>query len=257
MSNKNPKVILLMDKTIDFNDVILNMNNDWGFECRPEISRQPECVNYSFEYGKMTVVCSVFCAKFPEDIRGDVCGSIYGSELETIYDEHKSFVIMAVIGETQEELNMTYARFTRIVMAMLKNVDRGLVYDMMSRQAIQADIYMKMYDSMQTWYQEGEDCFPIDWYVNYKIYEKDGMLNGFTLGFEIFNDYEIEIYDKKLEFEALLNILTFIVLNVISRQDKIRSRDRIPVPIGSRYEEAVVKSNHSKILNKETLVILF
>lgn len=257
MNNKNPKVIMLMDKAIDFNDFIINMKNDWGYDCKPEISEQTNFVNYSFEYGGMVIVCSVFCSRFPEDIEGDIRGSMYGSDLTAIYKEHRSFVIAAVLGETREDINKIYALFTRVVMAIMKNVDKGLVYDMESRQAVQADIYMKMYDNMQEWNRAGEYIFPIDWYVSYKIYEKDGRLSGFTLGFEIFNDYEIEIYDKELAFDELMNIMTFIVVNVISRQDKIHNRDMIPVPVGGEYKEAIVKSNHSNILNRETLVILF
>lgn len=258
MSEKNPKVIMLMDKQVQINDFIENMKKDWEYNCNLEVSQEQKFVNYAFEYEGMVIACSVFDTRFPEEeLEGDIAQSIYGSDLKDIYNEHKCFVIAAVIGDLPVNINKAYSLFTRVVMAFQKNVSRGLIYDMDSRQAIQTDVYMKMFENMKNWYREGKDIFPTDWYVNYRLYENNGKLNGFTLGFEKFNDYEIEIYDADIEIEELVNILTFIVINVISMQDKIHDRDLIPVPLGEKYSEAIVKLNKSNILDKETLVIIF
>ncbi|NFI51837.1 hypothetical protein FDA52_02390 [Clostridium botulinum] len=185
--------------------------------------------------------------------------SRYALKSNEIYNYHTNFCMVSVVGNFDTKLNMVYASFTRIIMSLLfsHTSEQCFVYDIRSKQAIDKEIYMKTFDNMKSWYEKNEEIFPVDWYVNYVIYENEGKFNGITLGFETFNDYEIEIHNKELSVEELLKVIKYIVINVISRQDKIKNRDLISILINGNYDEAVVKQVESKVLYKKTLVVIF
>lgn len=259
MKNRNPNVVLLMKEKININKFEDNMKNIWNYECKFEVSKQTNYMNYVFQYNNIPFVLSVFDKAFPEDIKEDIKNSRYAGKSMEIYNCHTNFCMVAAIGNFDSDLNMLYACFTRVVMSLLlsNTDDECLVYDIRSQQSIDKKIYMKMLDNMKKGYEKNEDIFPIDWYVNYVIYRSEGKLNGVTIGFEPFNDYEIEIRNKEITDEEILKVMRYIALNVISRNDKIKSGELIPVPIHGAYKEAVVKKDKSKVLNKEILEVIF
>lgn len=259
MNNRNPNIVLLMKDTLNTNEFIYNIKKTWDYECTFEISEQEKFINYQFKYNNLLFALSIFNTQFPEDIKKDIVNSKYASRAEDIYDHHTNFCILSVVGNSTANVNIIYASFTRIVMSLLLSQDSEecFVYDMKSKQAIDKEIYLKMFENMKSWYKNNEEIFPIDWYVNYIIYKDGDKFSAITLGFEAFNDYEIEIHNKELNPEEILKIMKYIVINVISRQDKIKNRDLVPIPIGENYDEGIVKQAKSKILNKETLVIIF
>ncbi len=55
----------------------------------------------------------------------------------------------------------------------------------------------------------------------------------------------------------MLKVIKYIVVNVISRQDKIKNKDLISIPVDDGYDEAVVKQVESKVFNKKTLAVIF
>lgn len=258
MRNKNPNVILMMEENIDFDDFVANFECDWNNKCKYDISEQAKFTNYSFDYGNMLFVCSKFEAKFPdEDIKSDIEESLYGDELEEIYTKHNRFWIISVVENSEEDVTKIYTFFTHVIMSMLRSCEECLVYDVRSRLAIESDVYLQMYDNMKLWYKQDKFIFPVNWYVNIKIYENEGKLNAFTMGFETFNDYEIEIHNKLITSKEMLNIMKFIIVNVISRQDKIKNMDIIPIPLSGKEEEAIIKKFDSEILKKQALAIIF
>lgn len=259
MKNKNPNIVVLMNETIEINKVIDNIKKEWNYECVFEISEQEKFINYQFKYNDILFALSVFNTKFPENISNDIINSRYSSQGKEIYDNHTNFCMLSVIGDNLTNTNEVYASFTRIVMSLLisQDSDQCFVYDMRSRQAIDKEIYTKVFKNVKSWHETNKEIFPIDWYVNYIIYKNEDKLSAITLGFETFNDYEIEICNKELNVEEVLKVIKYIVVNVVSRQDKIKNRDLIPIPIGEEYDEAIVKQGKSKILNKETLTIIF
>ncbi len=257
MSNKNPNVVLMVEQKIKFNDFIKALKDDWNYECKYDMSNKSKFTSYSFDYNGIVVLFSEFNSRFPEDIEEDIEESEYGIELKEIYKNHTNFWFISVVERSEDDLRKVYALFTRIVMSMLNVCGKSIVYDIRSKLAIQSDVYMQMYDNMQQWYKQNRWIFPVDWYVAIQVYEDEGKLNAFTQGFDVFNDYEIEIYNKSISYEELVNIVRFIVINVISRDDKIKSMDTLPVPINGGYKEAIVKKTKSEILDIETLVIIF
>jgi len=257
MSNKNPSVVLMLDENININIFVANMKADWDYKYKYEISRQSNFTSYSFSYGNMLFVCSEFATKFPEDIKDDVEDSIYGDGLEEIYNKHTKFWIISVAENSEEDSTKVYTFFTRVIMSMLRACEKSLVYDVRSKLVIESDIYLKMYDKMKSWYQKDTYIFPIEWYVNTRIYGNDEKLSAYTLGFEAFNGYEIEIHNKSIKYQEILSIMKFIVIKVISTHDKIKNKDIIPVPLNGNYDEAIVKQFNSEIHNKDALAIVF
>lgn len=259
MNNKNPNVVLLMKDKINIDKFTDSMKKTWNYECKLEISKQSNFMSYLFKYNNISFILSVFDTVFPEDISKDITNSRYTLKSNNIYNIHTNFCVASVVGNFDTNLNIVYASFTRIIMSLLfsHESEKCFVYDMRSKQVIDKEIYMKMFDNMKVWYENNEEIFPIDWYVNYVIYKNEGEFNAITLGFEAFNDYEIEIHNKELNAEEILKILKYIIINVISQQDKIKNRDLISIPINGDYDEALVKQTKSKVLNKETLVVIF
>ena len=257
MSNKNPSVVLMLDENIDFNNFVANIKADWDYTCKFDISEQSDFTSYSFNYDNMVFVCSEFAAKFPEDIKNDIEDSIYGDQLEEIYNNHTRFWIISVAENSEEDLTKVYTYFTRVIMSMLCTCEKSLVYNVWSKLVIQSDIYLQIYDKMKLWYEEDRYIFPVDWYVNISIYGDNEKFSAFTLGFEAFNSYEIEIHNKSIEYKEILSIMKFIVIKVISTHDKIKNKDIIPVPLNGDYCEAIVKQFNSEFLNKEALAIIF
>lgn len=258
MNGKNPGIILLLQEEIDFHEVISQLKTQWKFECDYEVEKEDRFVNYSFSYENVNFCLSEFHTKFPEDVTKDIQKNVYGeeAELKKIYDRHNKFWIVAVIGKLEKDLNQVYALFTRVVMSMLRCCKEALVYNTRSRLIIKSDIYLEMYPHMKSAYEKQQDGFPIDWYVNIHIYQDNEGLSAVTEGFDVFNDYEIEIHNQSMEYEELYRIMKFIIVNVISRQDKISNRDLLPIPLGDGYEEAIVKQFHSEVLGKEALAII-
>jgi len=257
MSDKNPSVVLMLDQTINFNNFVANMNDDWEYKCKHDISEQPNFINYSFNYGNMLFVCSEFASKFPEDIMDDVKDSIYGDGLEEIYKNHTKFWVVCIVENSEKDLTKVYTFFTRVIMSMLRACEKSLVYNVRSSLVIESDMYLQMYDKMKSWYEKDVYIFPIEWYVNIRIYGDDKKLSSYTLGFDAFNGYEIEIHNKTIKYKEMLNIMKFIVIKVVSTYDKIKNKDIIPVPLDDNYVEAIVKQFNSEILNKEALAIIF
>ncbi len=259
MNNKNPNVVLLMKDKINIDKFIDSMKKTWNYECKLEISKQANFISYLFKYNNISFVVSEFDTVFPEDIRKDIINSRYALKSNEIYNYHTNFCMVSVVGNFDTKLNMVYVSFTRIIMSLLFSHigEECFVYDIRSKQVIDKEIYMKTFDNMKSWYEKNEEIFPVDWYVNYVIYKNEGKFNGITLGFEIFNDYEIEIHNKELSAEEMLKVIKYIVINVISRQDKIKNRDLISILINGNYDEAVVKQVESKVLYKKTLVVVF
>ncbi|URZ08842.1 hypothetical protein [Clostridium felsineum] len=162
-----------------------------------------------------------------------------------------------MIENLEKDLAKVYTFFTHVIMSMLHTCGKCLVYDIKSRLVIESDVYLQMYDNMKSWYEQYKYIFPINWYVNIKVHEYKGKLNAHTIGFETFNDYEIEIHNKSIQYKEIFNIMKFIVVNVISRQDKIKNMDIIPIPLNGNEDEAIVKQFNSEILKKQALAIIF
>lgn len=259
MKNKNPNVVLLMNDSININRFIDNIKSEWGYECLLETEKQERFINYKFEYKNIIFMLSLFEQRFPEDISGDIENSKYSSQGREIYNVHTSFCVLSTLGDNKNNINMLYACFTRIVLSLLLSINSGqcFVYDIKSRQVIDKKMYLKIFDNMKSWYKNNKVIFPIDWYVNYIVYKSGNKYNALTLGLEIFNDYEIEIQNKELNAEDILRIVKYIVINIISKEDKIKNKDLIPIPIGGQYDEGVVKLAKSEVLNRETLTIIF
>lgn len=259
MAQKNPGIVLLVDKKIDFHEMVSDLEKEWDFECNYEVEKENKFTNYSFAYDNVNFCLSKFDSKFPEDLTSDIEENAYGeeTELKEIYQNHDQFWIVAVIGEIEEDLNKVYALFTRVVMSMLNVCDEALVYHTRTSLVIKSDIYLSMYPHMKKAYEAQQYFFPIDWYINIQIYEDEEGLSAVSQGFDVFNDYEIEIHNKPMEYEELYQIMKFIITNVVSRQDKISNRDMIPVPVNQGYEQAIVKQFQSEVLDEEALAIIF
>lgn len=258
MSN-NPNVVVLMNEEISVTKIVDNIKKDWNEECVFEKEDQEKFTTYQFEYNNIEFALAVFNSKFPEDMESEINISHYSQQAEKVIENHTNFCVLSIIGDDDEDINMRYVSFTRVVMSLLLSLasEQCIVYDMRSRQLIDKEIYLKMYQNMKVWYKEDEEIFPTDWYINYVIYENEDGFNAITLGFEAFNDYEIEIRNGELKPENILEIMRYIVINVISRYDQIKNGDMIPVPIGGNYEDAIVKKSDSKVLDQETLTIIF
>lgn len=258
MSNKNPTVIVMLQKDINFDDFIASLKYDWNIECKYDKSEQSNFISYSFNYGNMLFACSKFGTRFPDkEVKSDIEESIYGNQLEEIYEDHTNFWIISVIENSEKDLTKVYTFFTHVIMSMLHACGKCLVYDIKSRLVIESDVYLQAYDNMKSWYKQDKYIFPINWYVNIKVHEYEGKLNAYTIGFEAFNDYEIEIHNKSIQYKEIFSIMKFIVVNVISRQDKIKNRDIIPIPLNGKEDEAIVKQFDSEILKKQALAIIF
>ncbi|KHD35376.1 hypothetical protein NL50_13780 [Clostridium acetobutylicum] len=122
-----------------------------------------------------------------------------------------------VIDISENDLTEVYTFFTHVTMDMLHTCGKCLVYDIKSRLIIEADVYLQMYDNVKSWYERDKYMFSINWYVNIKVHDYEGKLNAYTTGFDTFNDYEIEIRNKSIQYKEILNIMKFIVVNVILR----------------------------------------
>lgn len=259
MNEKNPNIVILLEEKIDINKVIDILREDWGFECKYDISEQSQFMNYSFVYEDILFSLSEFCTKFPEDLSEDIENSCYVDEnkIEEFYEKYNNFWIVTVMKNNEEDFNKIYSLFTRVVMSMLNVSKEALVYDVRSRLVIGSEIYLQMYQHMKAAYERKQYFFPTDWYVNIQVYQDKDGIGAVTQGFTVFNDYEIEIHNKQLEYEELYKIVKYIIVNVISRQDKISNMDTIPVPIGTSYEQAIVKQFYSEMLEEEALAIIF
>lgn len=242
-----------------FNEVIDMLKSDWKFECNYEVSEQSKFINYTFEYENILFSLSEFDAKFPEDLTDDIRESryVYENESDEFYEEHNYFWIVTVLENKIEDINKVYTLFTRVIMSILNVSQEALVYDTRSRLVIEAKVYLQMYPHMQTAFERQQYFFPTDWYVNILVYQDKDGISAFTKGFSAFNDYEIEIHNKPIEYKELYSIMKYIITNVVSRQDKISNRDMIPVPISNGYEQAIVKQFFSEVLEEEALAIIF
>lgn len=259
MDSRNPSTVILLKKKVDFNEVTSMLGKDWKFECNYEVSEQSKFMNYTFVYESILFSLSEFDAKFPEDLTDDIKESYYVNENEAdeFYEEHNHFGIIAVLENKIEDINRVYALFTRVIMSILNVNQEALVYDTRSRLVIEAKVYLQMYPYMQTAFEQQQDFFPTEWYVDIQMYQGEDGISAFTQGFSVFNDYEIEIHNKPIEYEELYRIMKYIITNVVSRQDKISNGDMVPVPISNDYEQAIVKQFYSKILEEDALAIIF
>ena len=259
MKQKNPGTVLLLDEKIDFQKIVSNLKKEWDFECNYEVTKESKFTNYSFSYDNVDFCLSEFDSCYPEDLTDDIEDNGYGEEeeLKEIYQNHDKFWIVAVIGDAEEDLNKVYSLFTRVVMSMLYVCEEALVYDTRTGLVIKSDIYLSMYPQMKKAFEAQQYFFPIDWYINIQIYEDEDGLSAVSQGFDVFNDYEIEIHNKPMEYEELYKIMKFIITNVVSRQDKISNGDVIPVPVDQDYEQAIVKQFQSEVLDEEALAFIF
>lgn len=259
MNSKNPNEIILLEKKININKVIDTLKEDWNFECKYEISEQSQFMNYSFVYEDILFSLSEFGTKFPEDLSDDIENSCYVDEnkVEEFYEKHNNFWIVTVLDNNEEDFNKIYSLFTRVVMSILNVSKEALVYDVRSRLVVDAEIYLQMYRHMQIAFERKQYFFPTDWYVNIQVYQDNDGIGAVTQGFSVFNDYEIEIHNKQMEYEELYKIVKYIVVNVVSKQDKIANMDTILVPIGTSYEQAIVKQFYSEMIEEDALAIIF
>ncbi|MDE6253229.1 MAG: hypothetical protein K2M78_11475 [Lachnospiraceae bacterium] len=257
MSKRVPNVLVLTTDKIDFNNLVKNMKNDWNYQCEYEVKEDKKMTSYVFEYSNLTFVCSEFNARFPDDLHSEIIGSRFGENLEDIYDCHQSFWIVNTAESTESDLRIVYMMFTRVIMSMISGNKGCIIYDTRSRTAIESDVYLSMYNNMRICWEKDKSFFPIDFYVNICIEEINGKSSGYTIGFEIFNDYEIVIDEKAVSADELRKIMKFIIGNVVSRNDKIGNGDIFPIPLDGQYDEAISKRFSCEKLGKDALAIIF
>lgn len=252
-----PNVIVLTTDKIDFNNVVNNMKSDWSYQCEYSVREDEKMTSYVFEYSNLTFVCSEFNSRFPGDLHSEILDSRYGENIEEIYDNHQSFWIVNTVECTESDLRIVYMMFTRVIMSMISGNKDCIIYDTISKTAVESDVYLSMYNNMKMCWEKNKSFFPIDFYVNICIEETDGISSGYTIGFEVFNDYEIVIDEKEVSENELRKIMKFIIANVVSKNDRIGNGDVFPIPLNGEYEEAVSKRFSCEKSGKDALAIIF
>lgn len=252
-----PNVLVLTIDKIDFENVVKNMKNDWNYQCEYQVNEEKKLTSYVFEYSNLTFVCSEFNSRFPDDLHSEIIESRYGENMENIYNRHQSFWIVSIAECTETDLRIVYMMFTRVIMSIISGNKECIIYDTRSKVAVESYVYLSMYNNMKICWEQNKTFFPTDFYVNICIEEINGINSGYTIGFEIFNDYEIVIDEEDISANELRIIMKYIIGNVISRQDKIGNGDTFPIPLNGQYEDAISKRFKCEKLSKDALAIVF